>query len=135
MGVAGLVGLHWVATRRQLQTYQEQRDPLGIEEAREEKAAEKNPCFGLHVHDPIPVLRELGIGGSKEPNPSKEVREYRRIAERQGWTVAKTRGGHLKFTSPTGRVVFTPSTPGGGRALANMRAELRRAGLVLKGAS
>jgi len=61
MGIAGLAGLHWVATSRQLENYQEERDPLGLKEAREEKAAKKNPCFGLHVHDPIPVLRELGL--------------------------------------------------------------------------
>lgn len=62
----------------------------------------------------------------------RELRPFVKAAIDQGWSVEKTGGGHLRFKSPTGAVVFTPSTPGGGnRAIENTRAALRRAGLNL----
>lgn len=52
-----------------------------------------------------------------------------KAAKAQGWTVSYTGGGHYKFQSPTGAVVFTASTPGRSRALANTKALLKRNGL------
>jgi hypothetical protein len=53
-----------------------------------------------------------------------------RTAVRRGWTITRTSSGHLKWRAPDGSVAtVTPSTPGEGRAIANTRADLRRAGL------
>jgi hypothetical protein len=41
----------------------------------------------------------------------KDLTKYRRIAERQGWDITPTRSGHLRWTSPVGVVIFSPSTP------------------------
>lgn len=61
----------------------------------------------------------------------KDTVELVRLAERQGWTVEYTGGGHWRFKSPNGPVVFTPSTPGGSRSWQNSIAKLRRAGLAV----
>ena len=50
-------------------------------------------------------------------------------ATRQGWRIETARG-HLKWWRPDGTVgAVTSGTPGGGRAMANIRSKLRRAGL------
>jgi hypothetical protein len=55
---------------------------------------------------------------------------WARIAERHGWTVTASKStGHLRWRSPSGGLVTTSGTPGGGRAVANARAQLRRLGL------
>lgn len=59
----------------------------------------------------------------------KRFKELVREAERQGWVVTTTGGGHLKWTGPEGGLVFTPSTPSDVRALKNATADLRRNGL------
>jgi hypothetical protein len=62
----------------------------------------------------------------------RELRPLVLAAVEAGWTVERTGGGHLRFKSPSGALVFTPSTPGGGRrSIENCRAELRRKGLNL----
>ena len=59
------------------------------------------------------------------------LRQWERVARRQGWTVSQG-GRHLLWHGPDGQVrVTTPSTPGRGRAMANCRARLRRAGLEI----
>jgi hypothetical protein len=63
--------------------------------------------------------------------PRKIPEAYRgaaRAALRSGWTIERT-ARHLAWTSPSGTVVITGSTPGGPRARLNDLAELRRAGL------
>lgn len=62
----------------------------------------------------------------------KEMSQIIQQLEDQGWTVTLTRGNHYKMVSPTGAVQFQPSTPGEGRALKNIKAQLRRAGAKLK---
>lgn len=63
---------------------------------------------------------------------ARELRHLVVAAISQKWEVVKTNGGHLKFTSPSGGIVFTPSTPGQGkRGIENATAELRRKGLDL----
>lgn len=52
-------------------------------------------------------------------------------AQGAGWSVAKTRGNHVKWVSPTGAVVFSASTPSDHRAIYNIRAQLRRHGLQI----
>lgn len=60
---------------------------------------------------------------------SKDIRELQATAEAQGWTITHTGGGHLKWQSPEGKVVFSPSTPSDWRSMKNHIAYLRRAGL------
>lgn len=52
-------------------------------------------------------------------------------AEKAGWTVEPSRGGHLKWKAPTGAVVFSASTPSDHRAIKNHLSLLRKAGLNL----
>jgi hypothetical protein len=59
----------------------------------------------------------------------KKTRDFARFAMERGWQVSITNGGHLKFVSPTGTVLFTSSTPSDWRAWKNFRSQLRRQGL------
>ena len=58
----------------------------------------------------------------------RRAREIARALEAGGWTVERSRGGHLIATHPdaAGRVVFG-STPSDGRVAMNVRAAARRA--------
>jgi hypothetical protein len=62
---------------------------------------------------------------------SKELNELIKQAEAQGWTIVKTNRSHIKWLSPvTNGVVFTSSTPSDGRALANIKRDLRVNGFI-----
>lgn len=62
---------------------------------------------------------------------SKQLRPLAKRARRAGWTIEQRNGGHLTWTPPDGGPYivssFTPSDP---RAVKNLRADLRRAGLA-----
>lgn len=60
-----------------------------------------------------------------------DFRDMIKAAERAGWTVERRHGGHLKWKSPTGAVVFSASTPSDHRAIKNHMSLLRKAGLNL----
>ena len=68
---------------------------------------------------------------------SKIPREIRRsllrseaeLAMDLGWSIERTRGGHLKWTPPTGKFVIMPGTPSDRRSYLNARSMLRRHGL------
>jgi hypothetical protein len=62
----------------------------------------------------------------------KEFKQIVKIAESKGWVVQLTGGGHLKWTSPTGQIVFSASTPSDGRAVKNLVSELRRHGITIE---
>lgn len=49
-------------------------------------------------------------------------------AEKAGWTVEQSRGGHLKWKAPTGKVIFSASTPSDHRAIKNHVSLMRREG-------
>jgi len=49
----------------------------------------------------------------------------------QGWTVEKRNNNHLKWTSPTGFVYYSSSTPSDFRAIRKIAHGLRREGLKL----
>lgn len=53
-----------------------------------------------------------------------------RAAEREGWEVSSTRGGHVRFRKDGGPPIITSSTPGDARSTRNLIARLRRGGLV-----
>lgn len=59
----------------------------------------------------------------------KVLRQARKLAAPQGWTVEVVPSGHLRFTSPEGRSVQTAQTPSDRRTWLNARTRLRRAGL------
>ncbi len=47
-------------------------------------------------------------------------------AERLGYRVGRTRGGHLRFSKPGRRPIFTSSTPSDWRPPRNAMSQLRR---------
>jgi len=56
-----------------------------------------------------------------------DLKELLRAAEARGWRVDATRrGGHVRLVHPDGGVVVASGTPSDHRALANLRAQLRR---------
>lgn len=62
---------------------------------------------------------------------NKDLRKLMRKARQAGWRVKKTRAGHLKWYPPAAdaAMVVSALTPSCSRALANIRAELRKRGL------
>lgn len=61
---------------------------------------------------------------------NRELRPLIAAAIEQGWDVAQTKRGHVRFRPPGGgRPVFASKTPSEYRSAMNTRAELRRAGL------
>lgn len=63
---------------------------------------------------------------------TKDVKALIKRAEKQGWTVSRTRADHLRWTSPTDpRPYFSSSTPSDKRAIINISKDLQRRGLRL----
>jgi predicted RNA binding protein YcfA (HicA-like mRNA interferase family) len=62
---------------------------------------------------------------------NKDYNDVVTLAQEQGWDVRIGKGGHLRFQSPQGELVFTSQTPSDRRSLMNAKACLRRAGLDL----
>jgi len=63
-----------------------------------------------------------------------DLQQLIRRAVHQGWSVEQRRGGHLCWRSPgRGVQVFSASSPSDWRANLNLRASLRRAGLIIRG--
>jgi hypothetical protein len=56
-----------------------------------------------------------------------DLKHLLRQAEAAGWRVQPTRGGHWRLLYPGGGIVVMSSTPSDRRAIANLRAQLRRA--------
>ena len=56
-----------------------------------------------------------------------DLKQVLRQAQAHGWRVQPTRGGHWRLRHPGGGIVVTSSTPSDHRALANFKAQLRRA--------
>jgi len=50
---------------------------------------------------------------------------------KQGWNCSVRKCGHLKFVSPSGKVLFTSATPSDVRAIHKIRAQARRMGADL----
>lgn len=69
------------------------------------------------------------MGRAVIPEP---LRNLARLAKKQDWTIERTKGHHIRWTSPTGAVVLSGSTPGDWRNMKNVRAQLRNAGLVIE---
>lgn len=59
--------------------------------------------------------------------------DHRQIVEHAvaaGWTLTRTRGGHLRLRSTTGAIVVFGASPSCHRSVLNLRADLRRNGLA-----
>lgn len=69
--------------------------------------------------------RKLGSG-------NRELQEVVEKALRAGWNVGHTRNGHLRFVSPDKSVppIFMGGTPSDSRSVKNLRAHLKRYGLL-----
>jgi len=63
----------------------------------------------------------------------KDFEQLRKAAEQQGWTVNLTKGGHRKWTSPQGEIVFSAYTPSDHRAIKNIIRELAKRGYQPRG--
>lgn len=62
----------------------------------------------------------------------KEIREFAKVAERQGWTVVKTKGDHLKWISPGGPFIISASTPSDRRRFfQHLAQDMARLGYVI----
>lgn len=61
--------------------------------------------------------------------PKKDLIPLIRHAKKHGWMVEYTGSQHLRWQSPTGAFVFSGNTVSDHRAVHNIRARLRRAGL------
>lgn len=62
-----------------------------------------------------------------------ELKQMMKRATMVGWQILRSKNGHLIWLSPCGKFrVVTSSTPSDNRALKNIEADLRRAGLDLK---
>jgi predicted RNA binding protein YcfA (HicA-like mRNA interferase family) len=61
---------------------------------------------------------------------AKDFKGIRKEAERQGWRVEVTKGGHWRFVppDPTKPMVVTSSTPSDHRTLDNFIGRLRKSG-------
>ena len=60
----------------------------------------------------------------------KEYIQLAKQAEKQGWIVTKTNGGHLKWRSPNGVALFSAYSSGDTRSVKNFRSQLRMAGFI-----
>lgn len=58
-----------------------------------------------------------------------QMRKVYKALKDQGWTWETTGGGHLKFTSPEGEIVFASATPRSARSFKDFVCDLRRRGL------
>jgi len=61
---------------------------------------------------------------------SKELNVLIKQARQQEWSVELTNGGHWKWVSPLGDIVFTSQTPSDPRAIANIKRDLRTRGFI-----
>lgn len=64
----------------------------------------------------------------------KDLKSVLKEAERQGWRVVPTKGGHWRLYAPDGvNIVHTAGTPSDHRALDNTIAKMRQYGFEWKG--
>lgn len=62
---------------------------------------------------------------------ASEFRAIVKVAQKYGWRVQITKNNHVKFLSPDGQTtIVAGTTAGSNKALANLKAQLRKAGLT-----
>jgi hypothetical protein len=57
----------------------------------------------------------------------KRFRKLIQFAQKEGWTVTRTSGGHLKLAKAGLPLIYTSTTPSDHRAERNVRAQILRA--------
>jgi len=63
-----------------------------------------------------------------------DLQQLIHVTRKAGWSVHQRHGGHLCWRAPgRGVMVFSAATPSDWRSLANVRASLKRAGLIING--
>jgi hypothetical protein len=55
---------------------------------------------------------------------NKELNKLIKRAQGQGWQTVQVRSGHIKWTSPTGRILFTSFSPSDRHAVKNIQRDL-----------
>jgi predicted RNA binding protein YcfA (HicA-like mRNA interferase family) len=65
---------------------------------------------------------------NKGAKMASDIKQLIKTAEKQGWEVRKTNGGHLKWISPYGGFVFSALTPSDNRAIQNIVHQLQTRG-------
>jgi predicted RNA binding protein YcfA (HicA-like mRNA interferase family) len=60
----------------------------------------------------------------------KEARQLAEKAVSQGWVVDYSKGGHLRYKAPNGKILFFSSTPSDTRSLKNQLSVMVRNGFV-----
>lgn len=61
----------------------------------------------------------------------KEIRDYKRLAHEQGWTVVHTGKNHFKWIPPEGEIYVSSGTPSDPRTLRHIKHALCKRGLRL----
>lgn len=56
----------------------------------------------------------------------KDLQEIRQKAEKHGWVIVYTNGGHLKWTLPNRGFFFSASTPSDWQAIRNIESQIRK---------
>lgn len=59
---------------------------------------------------------------------TKDAKALARAAEKAGWRIQPTRGGHLKWLAPNGAIITSSNTFSEARGLKNHLALMRRLG-------
>lgn len=97
------------------------------------------PCFGFWHDSTVSIWNvQIRPGESKNLKELAALRKGSHIAElaeqarQQGWNAYLKKSGHWKFVPPTGRILFTGSTPSDNRSLKNFERDLRHQGFVAK---
>lgn len=76
------------------------------------------------------MSRCLMVQGGRRCGRSKSMLPLLQYAQGNGWKVALTNGGHLRFTKPERPIIHTSSTPSDWRAVRNALAMLAKADRV-----
>lgn len=58
---------------------------------------------------------------------TEDIKDLKRQAEKDGWVVTLTNGGHWRWQSPRGVVFFSAQTPGDYRVIKKIKVRLRKA--------
>jgi hypothetical protein len=68
--------------------------------------------------------------GSRQRISHRGLRDLASLAEKQGWEVTFTHGGHLRWRPPDGDYVITSSTPDTKLSFDRAKIDLKKAGLI-----
>lgn len=73
-------------------------------------------------------MPKVKVGSTIPKNVRRVYGATAHAAAAQGWKIELTQGNHVRWTSPSGRVIFSAASPSDHRAIRNTVAMLRREG-------